>query len=160
MSENENPEIEPVEEQAKEEKEEIGALQDRFLRLAAEFENFKKRAEKDRQLSVRFANESLLCDLLPVIDHLEQALLAAKIDDIIVTGVKMVLKQFEDVLGRYGVKSFSAVGQSFDPSKHEAVEERVEASMPAGQVIGEYQKGYLLQDRLVRAARVVVSKNI
>lgn len=153
----ENPEIEPAEQPVNEE---IQAVQDRFLRLAAEFENFKKRAEKDRQLSVRFANESLLRDLLPVLDHLEQALIAADPKDIIVVGVKMVLKQFEEVLGRHGVKSFSALGQAFDPIKHEAVEEREDALVPAGQVIWEHQKGYFLQDRLVRAARVVVSKAI
>lgn len=165
MSENEipeNPEIEQAEELLQESeqqvKEEINVLQDRFLRLAADFENFKKRAEKDRQLSVRFANESLLRDLLPVIDHLEQALIAANPSDMIVVGVKMVLKQFEEVLGRHGVKSFSALGLPFDPIKHEAVEERIDASVPAGQVISEHQKGYFLQDRLVRPARVVVSK--
>ena len=165
MSENpENPEnleveaaevLEISEEPAKED---VGVLQDRLLRLAADFENFKKRAEKDRQLSVKFANEILLRDLLPILDHLEQALIAADPKDVIVVGVKMVLKQFEEVLGRYGVKSFSALGQSFNPSQHEAVEEREEASVPAGQVIAEHQKGYFLHDRLVRAARVVVSK--
>jgi molecular chaperone GrpE len=163
---NENPEIELAEEQLQESEQqvndEIQALQDRFLRLGAEFDNFKKRSERDRQVSVRFASESLLRDLLPVIDHLEQALLAAKVgvDDAIVTGVKMVLKQFEDVLGRHGVKGFNALGEQFDPSKHEAMAEQADASVPAGQVIQEFQKGYFLHDRLVRPARVVVAKNI
>lgn len=163
---NENPEIEQAEEQLQESEqqvnEEIQALQDRFLRLGAEFDNFKKRSERDRQVSVRFANESLLRDLLPVIDHLEQALLVVKVgeDDAIVIGVKMVLKQFEDVLGRHGVKCFNAMGEQFDPSKHEAMAEQVDASVPAGQVIQEFQKGYFLHDRLVRPARVVVAKNI
>ncbi|MEI6805427.1 MAG: nucleotide exchange factor GrpE [Myxococcaceae bacterium] len=159
MSENENPEIEQVEEQIQESEQQI---KEQLLRLAAEFENFKKRSERDRQISVRFASESLLRDLLPVIDHLEQALLAVKPEDenIIVTGVKMVLKQFEDVLGRHGVKSFKALGEQFDPTKHEAMAEQVDASVPAGQVIVEYQKGYFLHERLVRPARVVVAKNI
>lgn len=162
---NENPEVEQADEQLQESEqhvnEEIKALQDRFLRLGAEFENFKKRAERDRQVLVRFSNESLLRDLLPVIDHLEQALLAANVgvDDAIVAGVKMVLKQFEDVLGRHGVKSFHALGEPFDPSKHEAMAEQEDATVPVGQVIQEFQKGYLLHDRLVRPARVVVAKN-
>lgn len=153
------PEIEEAQEQLEES--EIQALQDRFLRLGAEFENFKRRAEKDRQVSVRFAVESLLRDLLPVVDHLEQALLAVKpgAEDVIVTGVKMVLKQFEDTLGRHGVKVFSAVGEMFDPMKHEAMAEQEDESVPAGQVILEYQKGYFLHERLVRPARVVVAKS-
>ena len=163
---NENPEIEQAEEQLQESEknvsEELNALQDRFLRLGAEFENFKKRSERDRQVSVRFATESLLRDLLPVIDHLEQALLAANagVDDAIVAGVKMVLKQFEDVLGRHGIKSFHSLGEQFDPNKHEAMAEHVDASVPAGQVIQEFQKGYFLHDRLVRPARVVIAKAI
>lgn len=164
MSENpENPEIEQAEEQLQESEqhvqEEINTLKDQFLRLGAEFENFKKRAERDRQISVKFASESLLRDLLPVIDHLEQALQAAGADNAIITGVKMVLKQFEDVLSRHGVKSFNALGEQFDPTKHEAMAEHLDDSVPAGQVIQEFQKGYFLHERLVRPARVVVAKN-
>jgi molecular chaperone GrpE len=162
---NENPEIEQAEEQLQESEqhvnEEINALQDRFLRLGAEFENFKKRAERDRQISVKFASDSLLRDLLPVMDHLEQALQAAGAgpENAIVAGVKMVLKQFEDVLSRHGVKSFNALGEQFDPSKHEAMAEHLDDSVPAGQIIQEFQKGYFLHERLVRPARVVVAKN-
>ncbi|MES2504026.1 MAG: nucleotide exchange factor GrpE [Myxococcota bacterium] len=139
---------------------ELAALQDRFLRLGAEFENFKKRADRDRQSSVRFANESMLTDLLPVLDHLEQAVNAAGADseNPIVTGVKMVLKQFEDTLGRHGIKSFSALGENFDPNKHEAVAENEDPAAESGKVIQEYQKGYFLNERLVRPARVVVAK--
>lgn len=146
-------------------KEEVAVLKDRYLRQVAEFENFKKRSERERQNSVRFASENLLQDLLPVLDHLEQALVAAEKGEqghagysTVITGVKMVLKQFQDVLGRHGIQSFSAKGQTFDPTRHEAVLEREEEGAKAGQVLEEFQKGYLLHERLVRPARVVVAK--
>ncbi len=164
MSQDQSPEVEQAEHQLQESEkqvqDELGGLQDRFLRLGAEFENFKKRAERERQISIKFAVESLLMDLLPVMDHLEQAISVGpeSSNDAILTGVKMVLKQFEDTLGKYGVKRFSALGEAFDPSKHEAVAQQESEDTPAGQVITEYQKGYFLHDRLVRPARVVVSK--
>lgn len=145
---------------------EMVMVQDRYLRLAAEFENYKKRAEREQQNSVRFATEGLLRDLLPVLDNLEQALLAAvagqkpedKSYETVITGLKMVLKHFQDTLGRFGIQSFSALGLAFDPLKHEAVMERENTDTPSGQVLEEFQKGYMLHERLVRPARVVVAK--
>ncbi len=145
---------------------EMVMVQDRYLRLAAEFENYKKRAEREQQNSVRYATEGLLRDLLPVFDNLEQALLAAEASgkpedksyQTVIAGLKMVLKHFQDTLGRFGIQSFSALGLAFDPLKHEAVMERENADVPSGQVLEEFQKGYMLHDRLVRPARVVVAK--
>ena len=141
---------------------EFDELQDKYLRLGAEFENFKKRAERDRISAIRFANESLLLNFLPVLDHLEQAIHAGNASaetDPIVAGVEMVLKQFEDTLGKYGIKRFSAVGEKFDHSKHEAMAEKeAPEGVEPGHVIEEYQKGYFLHERLVRPARVVVAK--
>jgi molecular chaperone GrpE len=147
---------------------ELKVLQDRYLRLGAEFENYKKRADKDRQTAVRFASEGLLHELLPVLDHLEQAVIAAEHGgknvelastyETVVTGIKMVLKQFQDTLGRFGVQCFSAANLPFDPTKHEAVAEREDADAPEGQVLAEFQKGYMLHERLIRPARVVVAK--
>ena len=156
MSQEQSPELE----EPQQIQDEFGELQDRFLRLGAEFENFKKRSERDRQISIKFATESLLMDLLPVMDHLEQAVHVAPDApaDAVLTGVKMVLKQFEDTLSKYGVKRFSALGETFDPAKHEAVAQQESSEVETGQVITEYQKGYFLHDRLVRPARVVVSK--
>ncbi len=147
---------------------EMALVQDRYLRLAAEFENFKKRSEREQQTSVRFASAGLLRDLLPVLDNLEQALLAAdagaKAEDksyqTVITGLKMVLKHFQDTLNRFGIQSFSALGLPFDPLKHEAVMERENADVPSGQVLEEFQKGYMLHERLVRPARVVVAKPV
>ena len=145
---------------------EMALVQDRYLRLAAEFENFKKRTEREHLTSLRFASEGILRELLPVLDNLEQALLAAENtqqtedpnNKTMITGLKMVLKHFQDTLGRFGIQSFSAKGQLFDPLKHEAVMEREDADAPRGQVLEEFQKGYMLHDRLVRPARVVVAK--
>lgn len=143
---------------------ELTSLQDRFLRLGAEFENFKKRTERDRQISVKFANEVLILDLLPVLDHLEQAIEITDnkesipvLDSSVSMGIKMVIRQLEDLLCRYGVKRFSAVGEIFDPNKHEAVEQKEDAEH-SGKILQEYQKGCLLYDRLIRPARVVVGK--
>lgn len=137
---------------------ELGQVQDRYLRLAAEFENYKKRADRDRQMAVRFAGESILHDLLPVMDSLEQALVVPDASENLLAGLKMVLKQFQDALAKYGISSFSATGQIFDPQKHEAVAQIEDANVPEGHVIQEFQKGYMLNERLIRPARVVVSK--
>ncbi len=140
--------------------EELGIVQDRYLRLAAEFENYKRRTEREQQTSLKFANERLLRDLLPVLDNLEHALQAADAASLdgIATGVKMVFKQLVETLERFGVQSFSALGKPFDPSLHEAMLEREDDSAEPGTVIEEYQKGYMLHERLVRPARVVVAK--
>lgn len=144
---------------------ELTAVQDKYLRLAAEFDNYKKRSEREKQSSVKYATEGLLQELLPILDNLEQALQAAesgagdeKSQQNMIVGIKMVLKHFQDTLSRFGIQQFSAKGQSFDPLKHEAVSEQEDENTPGGQVLEEYQKGYMLHERLVRPARVVVSK--
>jgi len=130
---------------------------DRFLRSAADLENYRKRAQKEREEVQKFGNERLLKDLIPVLDNLERALAAAAKDDPLSGGVRLVLRQMEDTLGRYGVKAFSAMGQPFDPRLHEAL-----MSVPAGEsapgtVVMEHGRGYLLNERLVRPAIVGVA---
>lgn len=141
--------------------EELAVIHDRYMRLGAEFENFKKRSERERLTSIRFANETLLSDLLPVIDHLEAAISAATNHSAenIVSGVQLVLKQFKDVVAKAGLKEFSSLGLPFNPNLHEALAQRESAEHEPSTVIEEFQKGYMLNDRLVRPARVVVSKN-
>lgn len=129
---------------------------DRFLRAAADLENYKKRAAKEREEAQRYANERLLKDLIPVLDNLERALAAAPEGDPMATGVKLVLRAFEDALGRHGVKGFSALGQPFDPRLHEAVMQ-VASDQPPGTVVAEHGRGFLLNDRLVRPAMVGVA---
>lgn len=143
---------------------ELLETKDRLLRLAAEFENYKKISQREQLNSIKFANENLIVGLLPIVDSLEQAVQACKKsgenNKDVVIGVEMVLKQLTESLKKWGVEVFSAMDKPFDPSRHEAVSEQEDASVPAGQVLQEYQKGYLLNGRLIRPARVIVSKGL
>ncbi len=130
---------------------------DHALRAAADLENYKKRAAREREEVQRFGNERLLKDLIPVLDNLERALAAAPADDPLAKGVRLVLRGFEETLGRHGVKSFSALGQPFDPRLHEAVVQVASGEQPPGTVVAEHGRGFLLNDRLVRPAMVGVS---
>lgn len=141
---------------------EAKSLHERLLRVSADFDNYKKRQSRERAEAVKFANEGLLKELLPVLDNMERAIQAARANTeagagAVVEGVEMVHRQFMDALGRFGVVGFSALGQRFDPARHEAVAQREDTSVPSQTVIEEYQRGYLLHDRLVRPAMVVVS---
>lgn len=130
---------------------------DRFLRAVADLENYKKRAVREREEVQKFANERLLKDLIPVLDNLERALAAAPEGDPMAKGVKLVLRAFEEALGRHGVKGFSALGQPFDPRLHEAVMQVAGSDQPPGTVVLEHGRGFLLNDRLVRPAMVGVA---
>jgi molecular chaperone GrpE len=134
---------------------------DRLVRLSAEMENFKKRAEKEKAESYKFANENLLKDLLPVLDNLERAIehgQDVENSKALLEGVEMVLKGFLSTLEKYGVTRVDALGEEFNPNHHEAVMVQEDNSRPPGVVISQLQKGYRLHDRLVRPAMVVVSK--
>lgn len=134
---------------------------DRYVRQVAEAENFKKRNARERDDAIRFANEMLLKDLLPVIDNLERAIAHAASGENgkpLVEGVEMVLKAFLDVLSKFGVSQINAVGQPFDPSKHEAIAQVVSDVHEPNVVVEELHKGYMLRDRLLRAALVSVAK--
>ena len=130
---------------------------ERMLRAAADLENYKKRAQREKEELQKFGNEKLLKDLLPVLDNLDRALAAAAADDPLRAGVALVRTSFEQVLGRYGVKGFSAMGQPFDPSLHEALMQVPTADAPAGAVVVEHARGFTLNDRLVRPALVGVA---
>ena len=134
---------------------------DRFLRQVAELENFKKRMAREKEESIRFANEDLIKDLLPVVDNLERAVAHARgggNGKPLVEGVEMVLKGLSDVLSKYGVVQISAIGQPFDPAKHEAMAQVESGSHPPNTVVDEHHKGYLLFERLLRPALVSVAK--
>ncbi len=135
-------------------------LQDKYLRLAAEFENYKKLAQKQKQEYVQFANESMLKELLPVVDNLERAIKHAKESrgqHGLIQGVELTLKQATETLARFGVKPIASLGAPFDPAQHQAVARRESPTAKENTVIEEYQKGYLLHDRVLRAAMVVVA---
>lgn len=147
--------------------EENAKLSDRFLRLSAEFENFRKRSERERLNAIKFANEKLLREMIPVLDNLEHALSAVKQEESgdpqtmvkhLVEGVTLVEKQFVGVLGALGIKQIEAKGKPFDPMLHEAMSEICNDDLEHHTIMEVYQKGYTLNDRLVRPARVVLSK--
>jgi molecular chaperone GrpE len=142
--------------------EEVRQLQDRILRQAAEMENTRKRLEREKSEGINFANECLIRELLPVIDNLERALQHGEKDTKgkgLLEGIKMTLKNFGDVLGKFGCTPFESVGKTFDPNFHEAVMQQESSEYPEKTILQELQKGYTLRDRLVRPAMVIVSKN-
>lgn len=141
--------------------EEAQESQNKYLRLAAEFENYKKRALRDQREHVRFGNEQLLKELLPVIDNLERALKSGKETtegSALLEGVELTLKQSLEILEKFGVKPMECVGQPFDPACHQAVAQVENDSVPEHAVLDDYQKGYFLHDRVLRAAMVSVAK--
>jgi len=145
----------------KEKEKEAQENYDRYLRLSAELENFKKRMEKEKGETYKFANENLLKDLLPVLDNLERALEHGRDSEnpkALLEGVELTYKSFWAVLEKYGISRVEALGEAFDPQHHEAVMVQEDAQRPAGEVISQLQIGYRLHNRLVRPAMVVVSK--
>ncbi|MFN7134951.1 MAG: nucleotide exchange factor GrpE [Myxococcales bacterium] len=133
---------------------------ERTLRAAADLENFRKRAQKEKEELQRFGQERLLKDVLPVLDNLDRALEHAKSPadfEGLKTGLQMTRKLFEDTLARFGVKGFSSLNQPFDPHLHEAMQS-VESDAPPNTVVAELVRGYTLNERLMRPAMVVVSK--
>jgi len=144
------------------EKEEVvKSLQEKMLYLQAEFENYKKLKIKERQDTLKFGNEVLIKELLPVLDNLEMALdHTAKTEDYkgIYEGVRITFNEFLKVLEKAGVTRIEAAGKKFDPNLHEAFYQEEKEDVEPDTVLSEFQKGYLLNNRLVRPARVVVSK--
>jgi molecular chaperone GrpE len=134
---------------------------DRWLRQVAELDNFKKRTARERDEGIRLANEALIKDLLPVVDNLERAVAHASgggNGKPLVEGVEMVLRQFLDILTKHGAVQMLAVGQSFDPAKHEAMTQVESDEHEPNSIVEEHQKGYLFRDRLLRPALVSVAK--
>ena len=139
---------------------EITELQDRSLRKQAEFENFRKRLERDKSAAISFANRALLLDLIFVIDDLERAMAAVDQNrdyDVLHDGVVLIEKQLIGMLERkWGLKRFNSAGVEFDPERHEAVTSEEVDDIEHSAVQEEYQKGYLLHDKVLRAAKVKV----
>jgi len=144
---------------ARDTQERLKDTHERLLRVAAEFDNFKKRAVKEKDDVQKFGIERLLKDFLPVADNLERALDHAEEHDLrqVVEGVRLVQKLLDGTLAKHGVTSFSAVGQPFDPNLHEALMQQ-ESEQAPGTVVSEMSRGYKLNERLVRPAAVVVAK--
>jgi molecular chaperone GrpE len=133
---------------------------DRWLRSVAELENFKKRSLQERSKLLKYKDEDLLRELLPVVDNLERALSNSPKDDMenpLTQGVQMVLTMFAEALKKYGVTEIEALGKSFDPQFHEAIAQEPSANGPSNLVTRELEKGYMYKDRLLRPAKVIVS---
>jgi molecular chaperone GrpE len=138
---------------------------DRLLRIAADFENFKKRAARERQEAAQAATAALVNKLLPVLDHFEMAQAAAQNAPApqagmaaLHNGISMVQQQLKGILAETGLEEVDASGRPFDPAWHEAVSQLEAAGVPEGQVLQQIRKGYKLRDRLLRPATVIVAK--
>ena len=166
--------VEKVEEEKKEEtqidllkerlaksEEEVKNLEDRLLRLAAEFDNYKKRMAKEFGYLIKNANENLILQLLDTLDNFQRALDSAKTSDDYDSfhkGVELIYNHMKEILTKEGLKEIEALGNPFDPNFHEAVTQAESDQHDEGIIIDEINKGYMLNDRLLRASKVVVSK--
>ena len=135
---------------------------DRFLRVSAEFENFKKRSTRQIDEFRKFANESLVRDILCVVDNLERAVDSSQNDgvknDTIVEGVNLTIDEISKIFNKFNVKPILSLNEPFDPNFHQAVMQEETVDYPDNVVLKELQKGYLIHDRLLRPAMVIVSK--
>ena len=136
-------------------------LRDQLLRTAADFDNYRKRSRKEIEEARARGREDAIKDVLPVFDNLERAVTAAasaQTIDSVVEGVKMVLKLFEDTSDRMGLVRVKAVGERFDPTVHEAIQQQETEDQPPGTILTEIVPGYMIGQRLLRAAMVVVAR--
>ena len=143
-------------------KQEAADNHDLYLRARADLENFRRRAQKDKEDLAKFANENLLREMLPVLDNLSRALEHAQSDEgetgALVEGVEMTLGQFNKALEQFGVTPVESVGQPFNPDCHEAMGQMESAEHAPNTVVQEMQKGYYLNQRLLRPALVMIAK--
>jgi molecular chaperone GrpE len=154
-------EIEELKKKLEEKEKEFKEHHDRLLRLAADFENYKKRTTREKEDWTKFANEDLIKAILPFIDNLERAVNhAQKVADtgVLIEGVRLTLQQLLQALNKFGLSSFDSIGKPFDPAMHEAMLVVETDQHESNRVVEEFQKGYLLNNRLLRPATVSVSK--
>lgn len=136
---------------------------ERLLRTTADFDNFKKRAAREKQDAIKYANESLIGKIIPVLDNFEMALAATQSSSAdglksLQDGVTMILTQLKNVLAEAGLEDIDATGKPFDPNLHEAVSQQESAAVADGHVLQQLRKGYKLRERLLRPATVIVAK--
>ena len=148
-NEKENKEIVP--------KQDYDELDDRYKRILAEFENFKKRSAKEREGLYNSILSDVIEVILPVVDNLENAAKVETKDESYKQGVELVLKQFKDVLKSKGIEEIKAVGETFDPSMHEAVSSVQDDEKGEKEIVQEYRKGYKIGNRVIRHSMVVVA---
>ena len=154
-------EVDLLKERLAKSEEQIKELEDRLLRLAAEFDNYRKRTNKEFSYLVKNANEKLILQLLDTLDNFQRALDSAKTSNDYENfhkGVELIYTHMKDLLTKEGLKEIEALGKPFDPNFHEAVTQSESDEYKEGIVMEEISKGYMLNDRLLRASKVVVSK--
>ncbi len=137
-------------------------FQDKYVRTLAEMENFRKRMNREMNDSVKFANEKILGDLLPVIDNMERAITHSKDKndfDSLIAGLELTMKEFMGVFEKHGVQFMESVGQLFDPARHHAVSMVESDTHDDNVIVEEFRKGYILNDRVLRHSLVSVAKN-
>jgi molecular chaperone GrpE len=137
--------------------EEFDELTDRYKRVMAEFENHKKRSQKEREMLYNMVLSDIVGSILPVVDNLENAVKAETEDANYKQGVEMVLKQFKEVLSLKGVEEIKTVGETFDPSLHEAVSSVQDDTKKSQEIVQEYRKGYKIGSKVIRHSMVVVA---
>ncbi len=141
--------------------EEVKQLNDKYMRLYAEFENYKKRVLKDKEEVIKYANEEIIYQLLAVIDSLELALKHATNENVpkgFIEGVEFTLKELKKILGNFGLSTIESEGKPFDPSVHHAMTQVERDDLEENMVVEEMRKGYMLRDKVLRPALVAVSK--
>ncbi|QEK12370.1 nucleotide exchange factor GrpE [Crassaminicella thermophila] len=139
--------------------EENEELNNKYLRMTADFQNFKKRVEKEKSDIYQFANEKLIMDLLPIVDNLERAVTSHSDeanDESFAEGVKMILKQFLDIFKKNGVEEIDALGKEFDPNFHHAVMQEESDQQESNTILDVFQKGYTLNGKVIRPSMVKV----
>jgi molecular chaperone GrpE len=154
--------IQMLENRCKAAEEKAEAEHETFLRTLAEYNNFKRRSQEEMALARKYGSEDLVIRLLPLLDNFERGLKAAEENtdfDALHSGVMIILRQMIDILEKEGLKSIEAVGQPFDPNVHEAVMREENSELPDSTIIEEFQKGYMVGDKVVRPSMVKVSFN-
>ena len=157
-----SPESEELARSVEQKTKEAAEANEKYLRTYADFENYRKRMQRDLADFRRYANEQIATDLLTVADHLglaiQHAAESGEANQGLLTGVQLVYKQLRDVLEKYGIQPFKAAGEPFDPAKHDAMMQVESADVPANTVVQVFQEGYLYHDKVLRHAKVGVSK--
>ena len=136
---------------------ELAAEHDRFLRLAAEYDNFRKRTQKEREALYTDVKANTVASLLPVYDNLERALAAECTDEAFYKGVEMTMNQLKSIFESIGVSEIPAVGEKFDPNFHNAVMQVESEDAESGTIVAEFQKGFKLGDKIIRFSMVQVA---
>lgn len=161
IAETPEEEIRRLSEQLEAKSVEAAGNYDKYLRALADLENYRKRADKEKAEAISFANESLIEDILPIVDNFERALAHANGEGSLESlrqGVKLTVDQVYGALKKFGLEEIKAAGEKFDPAVHHAISEEENGEAEPGTVVKEFQKGYYLKGRLLRPAMVAVSR--